>query len=197
VTSEDFAQRLKDDGRWDEFKEYRTSLEKQGYSKKESYKYAASVYGPDSGGGSPPASSSPSGAAPPELPDKYAKGGVFEGKTSSLKQDYQWVYDNIAIEDLDPESAPSSGAWGLLQFARSDSKSFYVEWMRMVSRQESSDEVMEGFAQDATRSTNEIASMVRLLREAAGLGSPEDTGGEPPVPSGDSPKERKRQGSSA
>lgn len=197
MASEDFAQRLKDEGKWDEFKEYRASLEGQGYSKKESYSYAASVYGSDSGGGSPPASSSPSGATPPELPDKYAKSDVFEGKTSSLKQDYQWVYDNIAIEDVDPDSAPSSGAWGLLQFARSDSKSFYVEWMRMVSRQESSDEVMEGFAQDATRSTDEIASMVRLLREAAGLGNPEDLGGEPAVPAVDPPKKRKRQGSTA
>ena len=197
MSSEDLAKQLKMDGVWEEFKEYRGELESQGYSKKESYSLARQQFGTSSGAGTPSTSPPPLEATPPELPNKYAKLEDFGGKTSSLKQDYQWVYDNLSVADVAPEDAPSSGSWGLLQFARSDPKSFYVEWMRMVSRQESSDEVMEGFAEDAARSTDEIAQMVRLLREAAGLGSPHDLGGEPAVPADDPPKKRKRQRSTA
>ena len=188
--TEDFAQRLKDEGNWSDFKALRKALEDEGHSKKDSWYAAADEFGYNSGAAMPPASTPQNVVSPPELPSKYAKKSAFEGRTSSLKQDYQRVYENLAVEDVDPETAPSSGSWGLLQFARNDPKSFYVEWMRMVSRQESSDEVMEGFAEDASRSTDEIAKMVRLLRNAAGLGSPEDAGGEPAVPAGDSPAER-------
>lgn len=197
VSSTELSALLKADGRWDEFKAFRQAAELRGHTKKESYALAAAQFGYDSGASPSPPSDSPQAAGSPELPSRYAKKEDFSGDTSSLKQDYQWVYDNLAVEDVTPSESPSSGAWGLLQFARTDPKSFYVEWMRMVSRQESSDEVMEGFSEDATRSTDEIAKMVRLLRDAAGLGSPEDSGGEPPVPADDPPKKRKRQGSTA
>lgn len=197
ISSTELSVLLKADGRWDEFKAFRQAAELRGHTKKESYALAAAQFGYDSGASASPPSNSPQVSGSPELPRKYAKKEEFGGETSSLKQDYQWVYDNLAVEDVTPKESPSSGAWGLLQFARTDPKSFYVEWMRMVSRQESSDEVMEGFAQDATRSADEIASMVRLLRDAAGLGSPEDAGGEPAVPADDPPKKRKRQKSTA
>jgi hypothetical protein len=197
ISSAELAALLKKDGRWDEFKAFRQAAESRGNSKKQSYTMAAKQFGYDLGTSSPPTSNPPPAEGVPELPSRYAKKEEFGGEGSSLKQDYQWVYDNLAVEDVTPAEAPSSGAWGLLQFARTDPKSFYVEWMRMVSRQESSDEVMEGFVQDATRSTDEIAAMVRLLRDAAGLGSPEDSGGEPAVPADDPPKKRERQGSTA
>jgi len=197
VSSTELSDLLKASGRWDEFKAFRQAAESRGHSKKESYAMAAAQFGYDSGDPTPSTSNSPPVTGSPELPNRYAKKDDFGGDGSSLKQDYQWVYDNLAVEDVSPTDSPSSGAWGLLQFARTDPKSFYVEWMRMVSRQESSDEVMEGFAEDATRSTDEIAKMVRLLRDAAGLGSPEESGGEPPVPSVDPPKKRKRQRATA
>lgn len=197
VSSTELSALLKAGGRWDEFKAFRQAAEMRGHTKKESYTLAAAQFGYDLGASSPTPSDSPQAAGSPELPNRYAKKEEFTSEGSSLKQDYQWVYDNLAVEDITASESPSSGAWGLLQFARTDSKSFYVEWMRMVSRQESSDEVMEGFTEDATRSTNEIAKMVRLLRDAAGLGSPEDTGGEPAVPAVDPPKKRKRQGTTA
>lgn len=199
ISSSELADLLKKEGRWDEFRAFRQAAEDRGSSRKQSYTLAAKQFGYDLGASSSPASTGPPSAAEgvPELPSRYAKKEEFGGEGSSLKQDYQWVYDNLAVEDVTPPEAPSSGAWGLLQFARTDPKSFYVEWMRMVSRQESSDEVMEGFTQDAARSTDEIASMVRLLREAAGLGSTEDAGGEPAVPADDPSKKRERQGSTA
>ena len=197
ISSSELADLLKKEGRWDEFKAFRQAAEDRGSSRKQSYTLAAKQFGYDLGASSPSTSNPPPAEGVPELPSRYAKKEEFSGEGSSLKQDYQWVYDNLAVEDVSPPVAPSSGAWGLLQFARTDPKSFYVEWMRMVSRQDSSDEVMEGFAQDATRSTDEIASMVRLLREAAGLGSPEDAGGEPAVPADAPSKKRERQGSTA
>jgi len=197
VSSTELSAILKADGRWDEFKAFRQAAEMRGNTKSESYALAAAQFGYDSGASSSPPRNSPQAAGPLELPSRYAKKEEFSTEGSSLKQDYQWVYDNLAVEDVTASESPSSGAWGLLQFARTDSKSFYVEWMRMVSRQESSDEVMEGFTEDATRSADEIAKMVRLLRDAAGLRGSEDTGGEPVIPAVDPPKKRKRQGTTA
>ena len=66
---------------------------------------------------------------------------MFQGRTASLQSDFGWVYENQAVEDVRPENAPSSGAWGLLQFARMEPRAFYTEWLRMVARQE--DELAE------------------------------------------------------
>jgi hypothetical protein len=66
---------------------------------------------------------------------------MFEGRQSSVRSDFEWVYENQAVEDVQPENAPSSGAWGLLQFSRMEPRAFYTEWLRMVARQE--DELAE------------------------------------------------------
>ena len=115
----------------------------------------------------------------PRSAEGEASSDVFKGKQSTLKDDYQWVYENIAVADVEASDAPSSGAWGLLQFARTDSKSFYVEWMRMVGKQVDENAELRGFVQDATRSTAEIAEMLRSLQSSAVLAGGQDDGGEP------------------
>jgi len=171
----DFASTLKREGRFKEFKRRRLELESTGLSKSESYVIATSEFGSASSAASP--------AVPPSGPE--AGGGepsdvsvdVFKGKSSTLREDYQWVYENIAHPSAGAEDAPSCGAWGLLQFARSDPKSFYVEWMRMVGRQQDEDKVLREYAEDAARSATEIAKM--LAKSSLVQPDPEDGFGEP------------------
>ena len=58
--------------------------------------------------------------------------------------------------------------------------------MRMVAKSESDEKVLEAFVQDATKSTTEIAEMLRSLSDAVLPDGSEDTEGEPEVESGDS-----------
>jgi len=44
---------------------------------------------------------------------------------SSLARDARWVYDVIALDDVQPQDAPSSRAWGLLEWARRNRGDFY------------------------------------------------------------------------
>lgn len=181
--SENLADTLKKDGRFKEFKRRRAALVMEGHSKAEAYVIATAEFGLG-----PPAVSP---AAPPsgfETPEAGPSPDIFEGKSSTLREDYQWVYDNIAAPSCSAGDSPSCGAWGLLQFARSDTKSFYVEWMRMVGRQQDEDKVLKEYARDASRSAVEIAKMLDAITTV--LPSPEGDGGEPPLPEGAAGEDR-------
>ena len=174
--SEAIAERLTADGRFDDFKRRREELVAGGMSKGVAYAQAVSEFG---------ASEAPGLPAPPtrenrrvELP-RPPESDVFEGKQSTLREDYQWVYENIAVGNVEPEESPSAGAWGLLQFAKNDPKAFYVEWMRMVGKQVDENAELRGFVQDAARSTSEIAEMLRSLQVAPVHAGGQDDGGEP------------------
>ena len=178
VSSQQLSETLKKDGRFKEFKRRRAELEAEGRTKAESYVIATGEFGLG-----PPAVSPAVPPSGPETPGAEPSIDVFKGKSSTLREDYQWVYDNIAAAACNAEDSPSCGAWGLLQFARSDPKSFYVEWMRMVGRQQDEDKVLKEYARDASRSAGEIAKMLNALTTV--LPSPEGDGGEPPLPEGD------------
>lgn len=181
--SEQLAETLKKDGRFKEFKRRRAELEAEGRSKTEAYITATAEFGLG-----PPAVSPAVPPSGPETPGAEPSPDVFKGKSSTLREDYQWVYDNIAAAACNAEDSPSCGAWGLLQFARSDPKSFYVEWMRMVGRQQDEDKVLKEYARDASRSAVEIAKMLDAI--TAVFPSTEGDGGEPSVPEGDAEKGR-------
>lgn len=177
--SETVAERLKAEGRFDDFKQRREELVAEGLTKGTAYAQAVSEFG---------ASEAPGTPAPPTRetrrvvlpgPKSGPLSDVFEGKRSTLRDDYQWVYEKIAVSNVEPDEAPSSGAWGLLQFAQNDPKSFYVEWMRMVGKQVDENAELRGFVQDAARSTSEIANMLRSLQAPPVLSGREDGGGEP------------------
>ncbi|MBN93385.1 MAG: hypothetical protein CL928_04835 [Deltaproteobacteria bacterium] len=178
MTTSEFAATLKREGRFNEFKRRRAELEAEGHTKSEAYVIATSEFGSASPAASPAAPPSAREAPGPELSQD-----VFKGKTSTLREDYQWVYDNIANPECSATEAPSCGAWGLLQFSRSDPKSFYVEWMRMVGRTQDEDKVLKEYARDASKSAGEIAKMLNALTTV--LPSSEGDGGEPDLPEGD------------
>lgn len=54
----------------------------------------------------------------------------FEGKSSTHREDVEWVYHNLENPDPDPKDCPSFGAWGLLAWARDpDNRTdFYRMW---------------------------------------------------------------------
>lgn len=161
-TTTEFTERVKGEGRFDEFKAFRKAAEGRGAGKKESWDQAAVQFGwePPSGGGGRSKRSSPI------VPSEDAGADVFEGKTSNLRSDYQWVYENVAVGGVSASDSPSAGAWGLLQFARDDPRSFYTEWMRMVSRSEDVDKQMEAFKDDARSTVADIRAMLDEFRSA-------------------------------
>jgi hypothetical protein len=158
----EFTERVKGEGRFDEFKAFRQALEGRGSGKKESWEQAAAQFGwePPSGGGGRSKRSNPI-----QLSDDV-DAAVFSGKTSNLRSDYQWVYENVAVGGVSASDAPSAGSWGLLQFARDDPRSFYTEWMRMVSRSEDVDKQMEAFKDDARSTVADIRAMLDEFRSA-------------------------------
>tara|TARA_R110000824_G_scaffold212958_2_gene399251 strand:+ start:1299 stop:1883 length:585 start_codon:yes stop_codon:yes gene_type:complete len=178
--SETIAERLKAEGKFDDFKQRREELVAEGLSKGEAYARAVSEFGASEAPGLPAPPTRENRRAVLPRPKSEPSSDVFAGKKSTLRDDYQWVYENIAVSNVEPGEAPSSGAWGLLQFAQNDPKSFYVEWMRMVGKQVDENAELRGFVQDAARSTSEIASMLRSLQAPPVLsGGEEDGGGEP------------------
>ena len=178
--SEKFADWLKDQGKWDEFKAMRQAMEQHGRTKKGAYEEASLAYGMDRFL-QLKAEATPMQHKEGDLPSKK----VFKGKSSTLRGDFQWVYENLSIEDTTPEDAPSSGAWGLLMFSRSDTKTFYQERMRLVAKAEDTSALEREVSEDARRTTNEIAAMLKSIRAAVVPPGSEDPGGEPAVPAGD------------
>jgi hypothetical protein len=187
--SEEFAEWLKSRGQWEEFRALKSHYELTGIGKKVAYNRAAKQMGFESFKAQYGGVRLKQILQPPEedmVEEEPVSREVFGDRKSGLREDFQWVYENIAIDDVSPADAPSSGAWGLLEFARSDTRTFYAEWMRMVAKSETDEKVLEAFVQDATKSTAEIAEMLRSLSDAVLPDDPEGSGVEPEVESGDS-----------
>jgi hypothetical protein len=183
MSTEAFTQHLKDTGLWPVFKARRQALEMHGADKKESWIRAADDYGFKDFTGQ--AATGRSGGKAPSGPIEGAAADVFAGKTSSLRADFQWVYEHIAVEDVEPADAPSAGSWGLLQFARNDTRTFYSEWMKMAAKADDMAAIHLERVEDAARTSTEITSMLRQLRATVLAGDPEDGGGESGVEAGD------------
>ena len=192
-TDVQFRERMKTEGRWPEFMAYRRALEKHGREKRDAWIEAARAFGFDGAYYQDERKAAKARDNPVTLVTS-APADVFEGKESSVRGDFGWVYDNLGVVDTSPEDAPSSGAWGLLEYARTEPREFYKSWMSMVSRQADTDERLEGFKEDATRSTNEIAEMLRTLDTASVRAGPEGYDREPEVSEGDPSESRDGSG---
>jgi len=184
MTKDEFWAHLKSEGLMKDFKASRVALEAEGTSKKESWNLAAVEFG--FGGSASDNHSTSSKSEPKKSPPKPKRPSSkqFEGKSASLRAEFQWVYENAALEDVKPEDAPSSGAWGLLEFARSDPRTFYAKWLEMASKSEDKDLIMEGFREDARRATSEIAEMLQSIQSSVLRNGSEGSEPEPGVPAG-------------
>ncbi len=156
-TQDGFRQRLRQEGRFKEFSALRKDLQSEGLSPSDSWTRAATEFG--FGEPRPVTQGTP-------INGHQVTAQMFEGRQSSVRSDFEWVYENQAVEDVRPENAPSSGAWGLLQFSRMEPRAFYTEWLRMIGRQEDEFAEERRFVEDANRKTEEIAEMLRSFRAA-------------------------------
>jgi hypothetical protein len=147
---------LDETGKWDEWMLSRDGMVESGVDGWVAHWRAAKAVG--YGGGVPKERVSRPGAVSVGVDRAFGSGGI--------RGDFDWVYRNVSVEGVTISDAPSSGAWGLLEFARSDPRSFYTKWMDICSRQDDRDRVMEGFREDASRRTEDIAEMLRSFREA-------------------------------
>lgn len=116
--------------RWDEFVKVRESLKKGGVSPSDAWLAAAQTMDPATWGAAPsvaPVSEpvKPSEPAKPvdlphvmsEVVDGAGK-AVFGGKKVPTIRVVEWVASNLQVEDVGPQDAPSSEAWGMLVWAR-------------------------------------------------------------------------------
>jgi hypothetical protein len=179
---------LKDKGEYEGWSKLFEQLKAEGYPSDKAWHQSALIFNWGEWKKSQPKRMTPERAkekqAVAEDPSLFdtASSSHWEGKESTLRGDFAWVYDNLAVEDAVPEDCPSSGAWGLLQFARNDPKAFYVEWMRMVSRQEDRNETLERNVTDARRTVAEIEAQLQNLTAAYLREGAQDDQGEPEVP---------------
>jgi len=142
---------------WDAWTEQRDVLLSSGFDTEKAHWRAAKDIGYP--GGVPSVTEAPAAPAKVLAVEKSFGGG-------GIRSDFDWVYRNVSVMSVTPDEAPSSGAWGLLQFARSDPRSFFTKWMDIASRQDDREQLMADFREDATRRTDEIAEMLRSFREA-------------------------------
>jgi hypothetical protein len=71
----------------------------------------------------------------PEKPTRRRKKVTskdFAGKpTASVREIVEWVFENYALRDILPESAPSAGAWALLQTCWNNDV-FWLDFLRNI-----------------------------------------------------------------
>jgi len=126
-SSQERHDRLVREGRWEPFEKLRDQL-KLTMSAKDADAQAEREFPPQDSVGntavSTPVESKP--AVPTAVPLETFK----NQKPVDARKVVEWVFENIEVQDAKPESAPSPGAWGLLQWVRSspDSKhEFYSD----------------------------------------------------------------------
>jgi hypothetical protein len=79
--------------------------------------------------------------------------------------DAMWVYSNLACGDVEPEDAPSAGAWSLLEWARTNRDRFFEQMVPKVvgkqppKRLEDMDELEEPYLDDMANIKTALADM--------------------------------------
>ena len=167
-SKEALKNRLKSEGRWDEFIRYREDLKAQGVDAKSAWAKARAKFQPvpegavvlndDSDGMD--GDSSNSGICLGEFDDKPAV---------TARAVVQWVFDHIDVADVKPADAPSSGAWSFLQRVRTYPdllKEFYRSiWAKMLPTR-SEIEAREKFEDDGREQLHLIEQIQRARDKA-------------------------------
>ena len=83
----------------------------------------------------------PVNAAPDGSTVELIDGGGFSDRNASENEKLRWIFENMQVDGLVPESAPSAGAWALLQELRKDGdqrRDFYKTlWPKLLTKEES------------------------------------------------------------
>lgn len=213
----DRKDRLQSAGVWPEFVSYRQNLRNEGISNKDSEKMAHEKY---LGHGQESSvavlfdeDDEATPVEPPAAPlqpaiqvkhgsvtNHYISAALFENKPdpSAIKV-VNWIFDNIAIEDPDPLTAPSAGAWGYLWECRTSAvvrSEFYKSTYSKLLPSRTQLETKDKFDDDGHKVIENIDKVMAFSLEADGL-EPEDTllsEGIPGLPAADNQEPKNRGG---
>jgi hypothetical protein len=161
-SKESFKNRIKSEGRWDEFIQYREQLKADGLDAQTAWERAREKFQPIQTDGSDDCSAEPVRIAVCQ--------SVFADKPPvTARTVVQWVFDHIDITDVRPEDAPSSGAWSFLQRVRTYPdllKEFYRSiWAKMLPTR-SEIEAREKFEDDGREQLHLIEQIQRARDKA-------------------------------
>ena len=85
----------------------------------------------------------------------------YDGQ-SGCAGDIAWTYQNLWVKSAEPNQAPSSGAWGLLQWARRYPDKFFPLWARMAPQQ--ADPYPESWKEQDEHIHQNISAMLAAVR---------------------------------
>lgn len=149
--------RLLEEGRWKSYLEDVCRITDQGVSLDEAVKLLRTQYKPLAPERVPPA---PRPAAPPvERPRR---------RKAPLREIISWVFDHVQDLNVEQEEAPTSGAWGLLTWVRSNptnQNTFYGSiWPRILPTKAQLEEIA---GKEEQTDDGVIADVENLLADAA------------------------------
>ncbi len=187
-SSEQLAERLKAEGSWTAFCDRRAELESEGWSKKDAYGKAVSEFSGENTTADLPIPMTdvngrgfpiPAGVSKPIA----ATSDMFAGKTATISQVIQWVFESMELADVKPDAAPSAGAWGLLMHCRKNpdaKQDFYLSvWPKLLPAKSQLD-VGHGFSDDG-RALELIDRVARISQESVLRAGTKGLSGKPGV----------------
>ncbi|OQA04091.1 MAG: hypothetical protein BWY69_00109 [Planctomycetes bacterium ADurb.Bin401] len=169
-TKEQFKNRLKNEGRWNDFIQYREKLKAGGHDAKSAWAKARQKFQPVSDGASLAENNSDDDTILP-AGDTVCMDNFCDKPPVTARAVVQWVFDHIDIADVKPEDAPSAGAWSFLQRVRTYPdllKEFYrTIWAKMLPTR-SEIEAREKFEDDGREQLHLIEQIQRARDKANG-----------------------------
>jgi len=169
-TKEQFKNRLKNEGRWNDFIQYREKLKAGGLDAKSAWAKARQKFGPESYR-APMAEADPDDDTVLSAGDTVCMDDFCDKPPVTARAVVQWVFDHIDIADVKPQDAPSSGAWSFLQRVRTYPdllKEFYrTIWAKMLPTR-SEIEAREKFEDDGREQLHLIEQIQRARDKANG-----------------------------
>ncbi len=164
-SKESFKNRLKSEGRWDDFIEYREKLKADGLDPKAAWAEARAKFQPVPDGAAVAKPDTDDG--PVDLVD--CLDDFADKPPVTARAVVQWVFDHIDVTNVKPQDAPSSGAWSFLQRVRTYPdllKEFYRSiWAKMLPTR-SEIEAREKFEDDGREQLHLIEQIQRARDKA-------------------------------
>ena len=157
----ELTHRLQREDRWDEASKFKDNhiaqLRSEGKPRKEAQQAAWEEMGSEF----PPQPSESEPIALEALPSEWA--GRLSSSSDDFISDALWVYSRLGLSDVQPEEAPSAGAWSLLRWAKRNEDRFFEQIMpKVVAKSSKTASHLEGelpdeYKQDSTEISRMLA----------------------------------------
>lgn len=160
-------------GRWQEFIDVREELKGGGLTPSEAWR-AADAHLRANPVGSAELPSAPGEASKPSAPSPELAGKAdaisFDRESVGAAETVRWVASYLMVGDAAPEEAPSSEAWGMLQWARrnnANEASFWSQIWRQLMPTKAS-------LESETRFTDDGKPILELIARISGISEDSD-----------------------